>query len=422
MRDIVESDWTLGAVKRREEERLRSERAAREGDAETIQTPQAPHVSGDNWVAEAFRRRQAEERAKAERHQSVASDRADAASREVPVDNWLIEGFKRHQEEDRRLEIAARSDGAVAPADGDEHSNSQPMRALVVVDEVSPLEQERSEGRAAGADDQASSGSLGALVTLDGGRALVRRPRSAARRIAIAGVIIVGLVSLFGLKTALWNSGDPPRSSVQETPSAPPSPKVTPPSNKENLRPDSAGPSHGSETTNAPPARPADAPPAKPSDAATIPAPRDEAPQSSTQNPAAPRPHPESKAPSPPAAQGDKSLQDDQAAPAATPVAPVSSPPKEASSPAKPDKDSTAKPASVGTDGSRDEAAPEREQNASEPKRQAPNANIDAKSKPSSKKKRSARRSSRKSDDFSAFLKRTEKSVRRFLGRLGAKP
>jgi hypothetical protein len=124
LQDIVESDWTLGAVKRREEERLKSERAARSGDAETIQTSHAPDVSGDNWVAAAFRRRQAEERAQAERDQPVAGDRADAASKEVPVDNWLIEGFKRHQEEERRLEIIARSDEAGVPADGDEQSNS----------------------------------------------------------------------------------------------------------------------------------------------------------------------------------------------------------------------------------------------------------------------------------------------------------
>lgn len=416
MQDILESDWTLGAVKRREEARLKNERAAPAGDAETIQTVRAPDMSGDNWVAAAFRRRQEEERAKAARHQLSGGDRADAANKEVPVDNWLIEGFKRHQQEERRLEIIARSDDAGAPTVGEEHSNLSLQRAVVVVDEIGVPAKGASAGRMAGA----SSGAEGALVPLGGERSLARRPKGAGRLIAIALVVAVGLVSLFGLKTALWNFGGSPRGFDKGAPSAAPPPKAPPRAKKEMPRPAPSGPSHGEETTHAPPARPADAAPAKPGDAAITPAPPAAAPQSSTQTPAAPHPQPEAKAPSPPAAQDDKSLKDNRPAPVATPAAPAPPPPKEAAAPAKPDKETTAKPAPGGSEGSREAVAPEPEHNAAEPNRHAPSANVDAKSKPQSKEKRSARRSSRGSDGFSTFLKRTANSVRRFFGRLGA--
>jgi hypothetical protein len=427
LQDILESDWTLGAVKRREEERLKRAGAARESDGETIQTPHAPHVSGDNWVAEAFRRRQEQERARAESHQRSVGDRAAAASAEALVDNWLIEGFKRHQEEERRVEFISRSDDAGAPAIGDDASNSSLKQALVVVEELSPLAPAEPAGREARADDQASSGAVGALVAVGGERALVRRrPSGAGRLIAIAGVVVVGLVSLFALKTALWNSGDSLRGFDRGAPIAPSPPAAK----KEKTRSAPAGPSHGEGTPNVQPtrpavngvaptrdstARPADAAPAKPGEAATIPAPSAGAPKTSTQNPAAPGPQPESKAPSLPAAQGDESPPVKEAAPAATPAAP-----KGATTPAQPDKDSAPKPASVGAEKSHDGGGSEQEKNASEPKRETPNANADSKPKQQAQQKSGARRSARKTDGLSAFLKRTANSVRRFFGRLGA--
>ncbi|MBM3551782.1 MAG: hypothetical protein FJX45_08450 [Alphaproteobacteria bacterium] len=398
MQDILESDWTLAAVKRREEERLRSERAAREGDAPTIQASHAPDMSGDHWIAAAFRRRQEEERARAASH-PPSGDRADAASREVPVDNWLVEGFKRHQEEERRLEIIARSEEAVADAAGDDHPTSASMRALVVVDEIGKPAQAGNAGGEAGAGGQASSGDFGALVARRGGTALVTRPRGAARLIAIAGVIVVGLVSVFGLKTALWNLGESPRSFDQGPPKAnPPPPKtsVAPPPKQ------TRAPADGGD----PPAHPADAAPAKPGDAAPAPP----KPQTSTPNPAAPIPQPQPQAPSPSAQQGDKPAQDNRAAPAA----PVPAGPKDAASPAKPDTDSTAKPASIGS-------GAEPDQNASDPQRSAPNANSDSKPKQQAKGKNGARHPSGKSDGLSALLKRTANSVRRFFGRLGVR-
>lgn len=414
MQDILESDWTLAAVKRREEARLNSEGAARQGDAETIETLHAPDMSGDHWIAAAFRRRQEEERAKAESHQP-SGDRADAASREVPVDNWLIEGFKRHQEEERRLEIIARSEEAIAPAAGDDRSTSPSTRALVVVDETGRSAQGGSAGVEAGADGQASSRDFGALVARRRGTALVARPRGAARLIAIAGIIVVGLVSVFGLKTALWNLGESPRGFDQGAPNAPP-PKANPAPPKTSVAPPPklARPAaDGGAQTGDSPASPADVAPAKPGAAATLPAPPAEAPQSSTQKPAAPSPQPESRAPAPSA---DKPPQGDQAAPAPTPPGP-----KDAASPAKPDKDSTARPASGGSEKPRDGGSAEQDQTASEPQRHAPSATGDSKPKQQAKGKNGARHSSGKSDGFSTFLKRTANSVRRFLGRLGAR-
>ncbi len=409
LQDILESDWTLAAVKRREEERLKSERAARQADAETVEAPHALDMTGDHWVAEAFRRRQKEERARAESRQPSSGDRADAASGEVPVDHWLIEGFKRHQEEERRLEIIARSDEAVASAAGDDDSTSSPMRALVVVDEIGKSEQGATAGREAGADDQASSGDFGALVARRSGTALVTRRRGAARLIAIAGVIVVGLVSVFGLKTALWSLGESPRGFDQGAPNVAPPPKANPAPPKTSVAPppkQTRTPADGGD----PPARPADAAPAKAGDAAPAPP----KPQTSTLNPAAPSPQPQPQAPSPAAQQGDKPAQDNRAAP-------VPPGPKDAASPATLDTNSTAKPASVGSEKSRDGGGAEQDQNASEPQRNAPNANSDSKPKQQAKGKSGARHASGRSDGFSAFLKRTANSVRRFFGRLGVR-
>jgi hypothetical protein len=413
LQDILESDWTLAAVKRREEERLLRERAAREVDAPTIHASHAPDMSGDHWIAAAFRRRQEEERAKAASH-PPSGDRADAAGREVPVDNWLIEGFKRHREEERRLEIIARSEEEVADAAGDDHPTSASMRALVVVDEIGKPTQAGTAGREAGADGQASSGDFGALVARRGGTALVTRPRGAARLIAIAGVIVVGLVSVFGLQTALRNLGESPRGFDQGASNAAPPPRAAPATPKTSVAPppkQTRAPADGDAPTGDSPAHPADAAPARPGHAATLPTPPAEAPQSTTQKPAAPSPRPEALAPSPSAEQGGKPPEGERAAPAPSPAPPG---PKDAASPATPEKNSIAKPASVGS-------GAEPDQNASEPQRPAPNANSDSKPKQQAKGKNGARHASGRSDGFSAFLKRTANSVRRFFGRLGVR-
>ena len=295
-------------------------------------------MSGDNWVAEAFRRRQAEELAKAARHQSPGGDRKDAAGREVPVDNWLVEGFQRHQEEERRREIGARSEEAEILAVGGDPSSAEAkpssMRAVVATDDISLSMQGESADRQAGASDDVSPGAVGPLVSLGEAATVNKRgPRGAARIVAIAGVAVVGLVSVIGLKTALWSSVDSPRGFDRGAPSAAPTKKAARPAGKENAHPSQAAPSQGVETAKPPPdrpganrgappsdstARPAAAAPAKPGDAAAIPAPPAEAPPNSTQNPtAAPRPQPAPEAPSSSAGHGDA------AAPAASAPAPV---------------------------------------------------------------------------------------------------
>lgn len=419
LQDILESEWTLAAVKRREEERLSSERAAREGDAPTIHAPHAPDMSGDHWIAAAFRRRQEEERARAASHQP-SGDRADAAGREVPVDNWLIEGFKRHQEEERRLEIIGRSDEAGDPAVGDDDATSPSMRALVVVEKIGASAPGGSASRAAGADGQVASVASGALVARDGERALTRRPKGVGRLIAIAGVIVVGLVSVFGLKTALWNLGESPHGFDRGTPNVAPQPKTNPPP-KTGVAPPPK-PARPAANSGAPtgdsPTSPADVAPSKPGDAATLPAPSAQPPQGSTQKPAAPSPQPEPQAPAPSA---DKPPQGDRAMPAPNPAAPTPPGAKDAASPAKPDKDSAASPASGGSENLRDGGSAEQDHTASDPQRHAPDANSDAKPKQQAKGKNGARHSSGRSDGFSTFLKRTANSVRRFFGRLGAR-
>ena len=392
MQKVLESDWTLDAIKRREEERSRSERATRQADAKSVETHHAADMSGDNWVAAAFRRRQEEERAKAAIHQSSGGgDLTDAASRAIPVDNWLIEGFKRHQEEERRLELIARSEEAgvltVSEARSSFDAKSLPSPSRVALDETA--------NRAPRAGDE------------------VRRRGGVARKIAIAGVVVVGLVSVIGLKTALWNSVDaPPRGFDRRAPSATP-PTKAPPAQKERPRP-IQGASQGADTANVPATPPAanggsasgstdhpgaSAPP-KPSDGATISSPPAQAPQNST------GPQPENKAQSPTTEPGDKPPQAIAAPPAAS---------NDPASPARPD--STAKPASVGPE--KPAGATGQDQNAAEPNRAAPNANVDAKPKQQARGKSGARHSSGKSEGLSTFLKRTANSVRKFFGRLG---
>ncbi|MGJ0425418.1 hypothetical protein [Methylocystis sp.] len=421
MEEILESDWTLGAFKRREDARRSSERGSSPVDADIAETRRAYDGSGSNWIAEAFRRRQEEERAKAASHRSP-SGQTHAASKEVPVDSWLIEGFKRHQKEERRREAIARPDQVEAAGVGDDQSISN----LDVAERISLSEDRGSANqRPAGASDEVSAQGLGSLVIRDGGTDLDKRPRRAGRIIMIAGLVIVGgLVSVIGVKTALWGPVDSTNRAK--------APSVSPPTKKETVNrgqgalpkavtsdaPATKPAEHGSAPTNDAPKHQSGAAPAGPSDAATVAAPPAETPESSKPNPVAPGAEQGSKTRSPPGEQGDRALPEREAAPAAPLPAPA---PRatEGASPAKPDKNSNAEPAAVAPERSREPIKPEQEQNASESKRGAVNTGVDVKPKHQAKDRNASRLVSRKADGLSTFLKRTANSVRKFFGGLG---
>ena len=424
LQEILESDWTLGAFKRREDAWRSSQSGSFPGDVDIAETRRAHVGSGNNWIAEAFRRRQEEERAKAASHQS-GGGHTHAASKEVPVDNWLIEGFKRHQQEERRREAIARPDDGEAAGIGDDHS-------------ISNLDSSPSEGvaeriglsanqRPAGANDEVSAQGLGSLVIRDGGTVLDKRPSCAGRIIMIAGLVVVGgLVSVIGVKTALWGPvGSTNRadalsvSSQTKAEKTHRSQRALPKAETSNA-PATKPMEKGSAPTNDAPTHPSGAAPAGPSDAAIIAAPPAETPENSKPNPLAPGAEQGSKPPSPSQEreQGDKALHGNEAAPAAPLPAPV---PRatEGASPAKPDKNSNAEPAAVAPERSREQIRPDQEQNASESKRGAVNAGVDAKPKHQAKDRNASRHASRKADGLSTFLKRTANSVRKFFGGLG---
>ncbi|MGJ0533579.1 hypothetical protein [Methylocystis sp.] len=400
LEEILESDWTLGALKRREDARRSSESGSSPGDVDIAETRRAHDGFGNNWIAEAFRRRQEEERAKAASHQFRS---AHTASKEVPVDNWLIEGFKRHQQEERRQETIARPDQAEAADVG---------RIRL------------SEDRGSANQDAA-----GSLASRDGGTDLDKRPSRAGRIIMISGLVVVGgLVSVIGVKTALWgpddstNRADAPSVSPQTKKETVNRSKAALPKAETSDAPATKPMEKGSAPTNDAPTHPSGAAPAGGSDAATVAAPPAETPESSKQNPVAPGAEQGSNARSPSGEreQVDKALHGNEAAPAATLPAPV---PRatEGASPAKPDKNSNAEPAAVAPERSREQIRPDQEQNASESKRRAVNAGVDAKPKQQAKDRNASRHASRKTDGLSTFLKRTANSVRKFFGRLGEK-
>ncbi|AZG75633.1 hypothetical protein [Methylocystis rosea] len=431
LQEILESDWTLGAYKRREDARRSSERGSSAGGADIGETRRAHDGSGNNWIAEAFRRRQEEERAKAASHQS-RSGHPHAASKEVPVDNWLIEGFKRHQQEERRRETIARPDEAEAPRVGDDHPisdlDSSPSDSGAVAERISLSEDQGSANQdaATGANDEASATALVPLVSRDGGTVLDKPPRRAGRIIMIAGLVVVGgLASVIGVKTLLFGSADstkragapPPTKTenVNRSQSALPKTETSAPAAKPMEK--------GSAPTNDAAPHPSSAAPAGPSDAAIIAAPPAATPESSKPDPVAPGGEQGSKArsPSQEREQGDKALHGNEAAPAAPLAAPAPRAAPESAAPAKPDKNSNAEPAAVAPERSREQIRPEQEQNASESKRGAVNTGADAKPKHQAKDRNASHQTSRKSDGFSTFLKRTANSVRKFFGRLGEK-
>ena len=293
LQEILESDWTLGAFKRREDARRSSERGSSPGDADIGETRRAHDGSGNNWIAEAFRRRQEEERAKAASHQS-RSAHTHAASKEVPVDNWLIEGFKRHQQEERRRETIARPDEAEAAGVGDDHSisdlDSSPSDGGVAAERISLSEDRGSANQdaATGANDEASATALVPLVSRDDGTVLDKPPRRAGRIIMIAGLVVVGgLVSVIGVKTLLFGSVDSTKRAgapahrrrkkqekVNRSQSALPKAETS-------GAPAAKPMEKGSAPTNDAPTHPSAAAPAGPSDAAIIAAPPAETPEGS---------------------------------------------------------------------------------------------------------------------------------------------
>ncbi|PPD17238.1 MAG: hypothetical protein CTY30_07490 [Methylocystis sp.] len=433
LQEILESDWTLGAFKRREDARRSSEPGASSGGADSAETRRAHDGSGNNWIAEAFRRRQEAERAKATSHQARGAQ-MHAASKEVPVDNWLIEGFKRHQQEDRRRETIARTDEGEARNAGDDHPlsdlDSSRSDGDVVVERISLSEDRVSANQdATGANDEATATALVPLVSRDGGKVLDKPPRRAGRIIMIAGLVVVGgLVSVIGVKTLLFGSVDSTNRAG--------APRASPPTRQQKVNPSQSalpkaetGPPAAkpmekeSAPSNDATPHPSRAAPAGPSDAAIIAAPPAATPEGSKPNPVAPPGEQGSKAnsPSQEREQGDKALHGDEAAPAATPPAPAARAAPESAAPAKPDKNSNAEPATVAPERSREQIRPEQEQNAAESKRGAVNTGADAKPKHHAKDRNASHQTSRKPDGFSTFLKRTANSVRKFFGRLGEK-
>lgn len=429
LQEILESDWTLAALKRREDARRSSERGSSRVDGDIAETRRAHDGFANNWVAEAFRRRQEEERAKAARHQSLS---AHTASKEVPVDNWLIEGFKRHQQEERRRETIARPDEAEAAAVSDDHSISDLVSSSSeggVAERVRPSEDLGSADQPpAGANVEAPATALAPLVSRDDGAVLDKPPRRAGRIIMIAGLVVVGgLVSVIAVKSLLFGSGGSTKS--------PGPPRASPPTRQEKLnRSQGASPKaerlgapaakpmeHGSAPKSDAPPHPSGAAPAAPSDAATVAAPPAETRESSKPDPVAPGGEQGSKARSPSQEheQGDKALPGHEAAPAATQPAPAPRAATEAASPAQPDKNPNAEPTAVAPERSREPIKPDPKQNASESKRGAANSGGDAKPRHQAKDRNASHQAARKTDGLSTFLKRTANSVRKFFGRLG---
>lgn len=187
MAEIHESEWTLDAFKHREEERRQNERASATTDvAEAIRDvadirpPSGDATLGNNWLAQAFRRRQEEQRAKEILNNARSRDWERAAvSKENPVDDWLIAGFKRHEEEQRHMaQVASALDAASNPD----------------IKTISPISDARS------------------LVAIQNTAIAPRkeRPRVDRRLISIGGLIVVaGLFSVLALRTALFA---PPKS------------------------------------------------------------------------------------------------------------------------------------------------------------------------------------------------------------------
>jgi hypothetical protein len=421
---ILESDWTLAAVKRREEERLKGERAPAPTDIEVAPARPARDLSGNNWIAEAFRRRQEEERRKAASQLSRGGGRADAADREVPVDNWLIEGFKRHQEEERRREAIPPLDESAAVPDHRSTLDLEPSASQDVVAAMQVSLSSDLAGRllAPDAEDEAPVGGAAPLAAPLDGAAIDRRQGRAARWTTIAGLLAVGgVIAYIGLKTALWSPpessrgfdrGDapgaaPPAKLEDAAPGASQSVETSAPSKTEPEKKEESAPTDG------PAAHPSEAEPPASSDALTGPAPASQAPEKSEPHPATPRAEEDSKAQAPSAEPSDKAVQENGAAPEALPPAPL---PRPATGAAPPEKKPNAEPAAVAPERAREQIKPEHEQNASETKRRS---NVDAKPKQQAKEKNAGRHAGRKADGLTTFLKRTANSVRKFFGRLG---
>lgn len=380
---MLESDWTLGAIKRREDERLRNERASSPSDVESARTHRASDLSGNNWIAEAFRRRQEEERARA-RQQSASGDRAHLASKEVPVDNWLIEGFKRHQQDERRKEMIATSEESGA-------LTIKVVSALddrVAVEQISKRADDSYANQSAAPDADYNAPAFGSVVSRDG-RMAPEKGFSRAAVILVAALLVVGgLLSFIGLRTALWSPASAPKPIGRgDAPSAPPAGKQKDSRTNTRSAPVKAGENETKQSIQS---------------------------EGSKQNSATPHAQQEIKIDAP-ALEQAKPAQQNQAAPAAAepPPAPAQPPATAPASSSKSDKNLNAEPASVGSERSPQHVRPEQEQSAPDSKPRA--ANVDAKSK---EKSVAGRHPQRKTDGISTLLKRTANSVRRFFGRL----
>lgn len=204
MAEILESEWTLDALKRREEERLKNERvsatrnvAEAASDGANLRPPSENEISGNNWLAQAFRRRQEEQRAKEILNEARSRDLAQTAeSKSSPIDDWLVAGFRRHEEEQRHMAQVASALDVVSNPGVEVVSSISEAPSLVAIQNTAIAPKNE-------------------------------RPRAARRLISMGGLIVVaGLLALLALRATLFA---PPKSpALVKTPPTPPSSVTNP--------------------------------------------------------------------------------------------------------------------------------------------------------------------------------------------------
>lgn len=390
MGEILESDWTLGAIKRREDGRLKNERASATSDIEGIRTHPGNETSINNWLAEAFRRRQEEQRSKEFIDKLPSGDRAQAAKgKEIPVDHWLIEGFKRHEEERRQKEQAARSlDVAPNPVVKSDFLisglESSAVQGQVALEQLRP----REDGAA-----------CSPVIAEDRGIVLkTGKSRRAGRQIMILGLIALGgLFLVVGLQTAFLS---PPKFPKQVGGSEAPNVSLT--SKKEETNPGEGA------------SRPA----TEKSPATKLMDNESGSRNSKMQSPAPPEGQGEHKIGAPTVREENKRLPGDRI----SPTAPTELMPRaatEAASPVETGGKLNAEPTAVGPEQLREPKGPEQDPNSSETKQPTVSKKTEVNpQQPSKAKSAITRHSSPRTDGFSAFLRRTTNSVRKFFGSL----
>lgn len=360
---------------------MASDVAERASDASDLHPSSGDEASGDNWLAQAFRRRQEEQRAK-EILNARSRDWTQATeSKASPVDDWLVAGFRRHEEEQRHVaEITGALDAAPPSAE-----TGLPI---------------------SGAPRPVPAPDTGLVPTPDRGIALkTERSPVAGRRILIGGLIVIGgLFSILALRTALFA---PPQS--------PAPPKAPPAASKANPP---EGASLPVETTNPAATKPIETDSGPASDAAgPEPAPGEGVPTEIKEAPSETNAGAAPSAPAAPMTPQEQGLAapEGQQKPPSGPSSLGNGSKPEAPPPVETEGKLNAEPRAIGPIKSRETTEPQKDQNAAEVKR--PTAG--KKTKAVKAKSSAGRRSSAGTDPFSSFLARTTNSVRKFFGRLG---